>query len=106
MYLYGLWCFLLVVFLPWLLVLFSYGQSFTYRTEGVMTERYVVYVRKNTPIEAFAMRERTWGTMLQMHKDRYGEAWEEHLKPYEVVAQGLSEKTADGLVELISKEKA
>jgi hypothetical protein len=71
-----------------------------------MTERYLVYVRKNTPIEAFAMRERTWGTMVQMHKDRYGEAWEEHLKPYEVVAQGLSEKVAEGLVELILKEGA
>ena len=52
------------------------------------------------------MRERTWGTMAQMHKDRYGEAWEEHLKPYEVVAQGLSEKVAEGLVELIFKEGA
>ena len=57
-----------------------------------MTTEYVVYINKEESTAPFAMRQRTWDTMVQMHKDMYGEAWEGYLKPYKVVAQGLSEE--------------
>ena len=63
-----------------------------------MTTEYVVYINKEESTAPFAMRQRTWDTMVQMYKDRYGESWEGHLK---VVAQGLSEEHAEGLVKLM-----
>jgi hypothetical protein len=66
---------------------------------------HVVYIKDGAPATAFAMRTRTWDTMVQMHKDRYGEAWEEPLKPYKVVAQGMSGKHAEALAKIM-KENA
>jgi hypothetical protein len=65
---------------------------------------HVVYIKDDAPATAFAMRTRTWDTMVQMHKDQYGDAWEDYLKPYKVVAQGLSEEHAEALVKIM-KEK-
>ena len=66
-----------------------------------MTGEHVVYIKNEEPTTAFAMRTRTWDTMVQMHKDRYGESWEEYLKPYKAVAQGLSEEHAEKLVKIM-----
>ena len=70
-------------------------------TEEHMTTAYVVYINKEELTAPFAMRQRTWDTMVQMHKDQSGEAWEGYLKPYKVVAQGLNEEHAEGLVKLM-----
>jgi hypothetical protein len=51
------------------------------------------------------MRKNTWDLMIQMHKDQYGDAWEGYLKPYKVLAQGLSEEHAEGLVKLMKAGK-
>jgi hypothetical protein len=66
-----------------------------------MTTEYVVYINKSAPTAPFAVRQHAWDTMVQMHKDQYGDAWEGYLKPYKVVAQGLSEEHAEGLVKLM-----
>ena len=63
-----------------------------------MTTEYVVYTNKRASHTPFAMRQRTWATLVQMYKERYGDSWEGHLK---VVAQGLSEEHAEGLVKLM-----
>jgi len=67
-----------------------------------MTE-HVVYIKDGAPATAFAMRTSIWNTMVQMHKDRYGEAWEESLKPYKVVAQGLSGEHAEALAKIMKE---
>jgi hypothetical protein len=64
---------------------------------------HVVYINTEELTAPFAMRKRTWDTMVQMHKDRYGEAWEEYLKPYKVVAQGLSGEHAEALVKIMKE---
>jgi hypothetical protein len=66
-----------------------------------MTGEHVVYIKNEEPTTAFAMRKRTWDTMVQTHKDRYGQYWEEYLSPYKVVAQGLSEEHAETLVKIM-----
>jgi hypothetical protein len=67
-----------------------------------MTE-HVVYIKDDAPATAFAMRTRTWGTMVQLHKDRYGDSWGDYFKPYKVVAQGLSEEHAEALVKTMKE---
>lgn len=66
---------------------------------------HVVFTTDGDPQTAFAMRKRTWDTMVQMHKDRYGDEWEDKLKHCEVLGQGLTEAQAEGLVDLIKKDK-
>ena len=70
-----------------------------------MTGEHVVYIKNEEPTTAFAMRTRTWDTMVQMHKDRYGESWEGDLKAYKVVAQGLSEEHAEALVKIMKEKR-
>ena len=64
---------------------------------------HVVFTTNDDPQTAFAMRKRTWDTMVQMHKDRYGDEWEDKLKHCEVLGQGLTEAQAEGLVGLIKR---
>jgi hypothetical protein len=70
-----------------------------------MTTEYVVYINTKESNAPFAMRKRTWDLMVQTHKDQYGDAWEGYLKEYKVVAQGLSEEHAEGLVKLMKAGK-
>ena len=67
-----------------------------------MTEEYVVFTRSNEL--AFAMRTKTWDTMAQMHKNQYGDEWEKKMD-CTLVGQHLTEAQAEGLAELMNKEK-
>ena len=69
-----------------------------------MTEAHVVFTHHGDPQTAFAMRTKTWNSMVQMHKDKYGEGWEAKMD-CTLVGQHLTEAQAQGLAELIKKEK-
>jgi hypothetical protein len=72
--------------------------------QGEHMSEHVVFIKDEKPTTAYAMRTRVWDTMVQLHKDHYGESWEGELKAYKVVAQGLSEEHAEALVKIM-KEK-
>jgi hypothetical protein len=49
------------------------------------------------------MRTKTWNSMVQMHKDKYGEGWEAKMD-CTLVGQHLTKAQAEGLAELIKRE--
>ena len=69
-----------------------------------MTETHVVFTQYGDPQTAFAMRTKTWDTMVQMHKDKYGEGWEAKMD-CNLVGQHLTEGQAEGLAELMKGGK-
>jgi hypothetical protein len=66
------------------------------------TEEYVVFIRSNKPSTAFAMRKKTWDTMVDMHKDRFGDDWETTMD-CTLVGQHLTETQAEILAALMEK---
>jgi len=68
-----------------------------------MTEPHVVFTRHGDSQTAFAMRTKTWDTMVRMHKDKYGDGWEKKMD-CTLVGQHLTETQAEALAELIKKE--
>ena len=64
---------------------------------------HIVFTTNDDPQTAFAMRKWTWDNMVQMHKDRYGDEWEDKLAHCKILGQGLTEAQAEGLVDLIKK---
>jgi hypothetical protein len=67
-------------------------------------EEYVVFTQDNKPSTAFAMRKKTWDTMVKMHKEKYGDAWETTMN-CTLVGQHLTEALAEGLAAAMQKEQ-
>jgi hypothetical protein len=66
---------------------------------------YVVFIRSSKPSTAFATRKKTWDTMVDMHKDRFGDDWETTMD-CTLVGQHLTETQAEILAALMEKSSA